>query len=60
MDRMNRLPQTILNRLENGRKAVESGQFAEVAVIGRQIGRHQRWHKNRGIKKAWCEFCQAE
>jgi hypothetical protein len=57
-DRLLHLPQTASNRLKNGQKAVESGQFAEVAVIGRQLGRHVRWHVNRGIKKLSCEFCQ--
>jgi hypothetical protein len=43
-----------------GRKAIESGLLAKLAILGSPIGHHVRWHVNRGIENpAKCKLCRA-
>jgi hypothetical protein len=59
-ERRKNSPNAIAIRLKattkRGHELVKTGEWERI----RLKGAHCRWHRDRGIKKLGCEFCQAE
>jgi hypothetical protein len=59
-ERIKNLPESRRIRLaanrKRGKQLVKSGEWELI----RSKGAHCRWHRDRGIQKLGCEFCQAE